>query len=855
MAREIDWANVLNIKDEPTFEEKWAASLADIGIFPTEKIYGKDIQTPTIGIEPAKWTSPEEREELRKKHRETWESFSPEKQAEITKRGREADERIALREEQEEQKRKEELARQKREAERIRLEKEKYLGVTYEEYKRRIERGWDFYPRGSTLYPRGHWTPPYSTFGGGATAPGTGYSPEYAARKKLEKEYPELADKQSRINKAIRSKEFMALSPLEQDKQHDIWAKQIRDIKDRADKKLQVEATARKKAETELQPDEVMALIKAANDGEISKGGVAYILRLQGMEDDYIDNVLDGITEPPTAVETEEIATSRAVREQKAKENELVDEWADEYPWLRLSDKKAGLFQAALEAKRRYDLDEDEQTFRQILDDGKSEFEQQQATTAQGNWVTERQDKLDVLEEKKRQWTKEFGADRAQELVDNEMITLDYLERKRAAESNEEITKDRDLMNYTIEGIKEEHSWEQALHTMGMDNREFNQNAWQFMQTMDWNKIKEQNRAFETGQTYQLSVQQEANAVRQFKKSLTKEYADLNLRINKYGLDVQTEARLAQTAAFTALERIKKLGLEEAKLEWEKIKTGQKWIFDKAYYQIDNEKARAYILKTMSDIYNNAEKLGTEQAYKKALVTNMKDTLQFKYDELAQKDVGIVVELSPELSTTLSNMPEYQDSVIKAVKSAYNEKTGKFYEPSRTEYNEVSDFLFGAEEDDDREKERFGVNLSAEDYIEQCINTFGWSDELKGWSIKNRDDPTLWNTIIAAGTANDSYISPDIEEAIKKPGWWQIDTGMGGAFRKIGETFKNWFTFTEPVAPGVEPTTRVTRTGNIATDAENILTQYDEEISRSDMRKYLSDMGHSEAEINSILGG
>ena len=211
-----------------------------------------------------------------------------------------------------------------------------------------------------------------------------------------------------------------------------------------------------------------------------------------------------------------------------------------------------------------------------------------------------------------------------------------------------------------------------------------------------------------------------------------------------------------------------------------------------------------------------------------------------------------MVELSSDTTTTLSNMPEHQDSAIKAVRAAYDDKTGKFYEPSRTEYNEVSDFLFGAEEDEEREQIRFGGNLSTEDYIEQCINTFGWSDELKGWCIKNRDDLTLWNTIIAAGTANDAYIAPEIEEAISKPG---LFGRMGRTLGGIGETLTRWFTFTEPVAPGIEPTTRVTRTGDIATDAENILTQYGEEISRSDMRKYLSDMGYSEAGINSVLGG
>ncbi len=808
MAREIDWESILNVKGKPTFEEKWKASLADIGIFPTEKIYGKDIQTPTIGMEPGDPSWP-------------------------TRVG-------ATASEMREQRRKQEEERPRREEEeRIKREKAKYGGVTYEEYKRRIQAGWRF------LGPKegfrgGKWMSPRLAAVGGGPGPRT-LSPG-------EEEYPQLANYDKEVSKFMRSKDYQSMSAGDKLNFYKTTQNDRNKIKNDIDKKLEAERLAGIKAQQELPQEYVTNIIRLANEGAISKGAVAEILK--NYPNDVRDDILAGIREPETPLEKEERLTSEEARERKRKEDELLTTFGEEYKFLGLTDKKGALYQKAVEAKDQLDLDKDKQVFKEKMEKWEQDYKNEQASTEQQNWATERQDKLDVFEEEKKQDIRDFGAEEGQRIFDNKMTTLDYLEDVRAAEAQEKLTGDKDLMNYTIAGIKEEHSWVQAIHTMGTKDKELAQSAYEFIQTFDFNKTKEETRAREFGQTYRLDVAQETAIQDRFEKSLTKEYTDLNLQIEKLGLAREIETRLAQTATFTAMMEIKKYGLAEAKQRLDGAKAAKEWIFKERYWQLDSAEAETATFKIMSDIYNDAKRVGTQQALANANIVNMENKLKLEYKKLEQKEIP-VIELSSELSTTLSNMPEHQEYAIKTVGAAYNDKTGKFYEPSRTEINEVSDFLFGAE-DEGREQIRFGVNLNTEDYVEQCLNTFGWSDGLKGWCIKNRDDPTLWNTIIATGTANDSYISPEIEETIKKTGLFgRIGKTLGG----IGETLTRWFTFTEPVAPGIEPTTRVTRTGDIATDAENILTQYGEEISRSDMRKYLSDMGYSEAGINSVLGG
>ena len=810
MANGKDWANILG---EPTFEEKWASSLADIGIFPTEKIYGKDIQTPTIGIEPT-----------------AGRGFTAEQQREINERWARID-----------REKKEEQEKRRREEE----EKRKRGGVTVEEYNRRMAE-----PENWKL-EQGRWQ--WVGLRGGY-----GTKRELTPEEKREQERNvELTNYDEEVNKYMRSNDYQSMTPGDKLNFYKTTQNDRNKLKADIDKKLADRTKAEAEADEDFPYKELLEVIKRVNTGESTSADLVTFLNYHNASETLKKDVMEEIAPPLTAVETEEILTSKALREQKRKENELVDEWAGEYPWLRLSDKKAELFVGALEAKRRYDLDEDEQGFRQILDEGKSEFEQQQATTAQGNWATERQDKLDAAEVKKEQWTEEFGADRAQELYDNEMITLDYLEKVRAAQSNETITKDRDLMNYTIAGIKEEHSWTQALHTMGLKDKEFVQSAIDFMQTMDWNKEKEETRAREFGQTYRLDVAQEAGIQNRFEQTLTKEYADLNVQIGKLGLAREVETRLAQTASFTAMERIKKLGLEEAKLELERVKTGQKWIFDRMYYQIDDEKAQAYVLKTMSDIYNNATKVGIEQALANASIANMGDQLKFDYKKLEQEaelEGASVIQISPTLSVTLGNMsPEIQNDVTRMLGTVYDEKKG-FYHPKPEEMEKITDFFFGRAEGDTRSKERFGVNLNDDEFIRGCVSQFDWSDQMKGWAITTRDKDYMWEKVIAAGIAKGVYISPEIEETIKKRGWF--DTGMGGAFRKIGETFKNWFTFTEPVAPGIETVIKATPTGNLETDAQNVLTERGGETPWSEIVSTLtnSPFNYNETEVRALFG-
>ncbi len=830
MANGIDWANILNLKGEPTFEERWASSLAEIGIFPTEKIYGKDIQTPTIGIEPGDVS-------------EGWAALSPEERERVERRNREINKRWAL--EQEENR------KRKIEEERIKREKEQYGGVTFEEYKRRIQAGWKFNPRGAVA-GGGKWITPR------LAAPAFG-APKYEAPTE-DDDYAPLTNYDKEVSKFMRTKEYNSMTPGDKLNFYKTTQNDRNKIKDGIDKKLTNKAKVEADADEDIDFAELWQVIKDVNAGRATSAELAIYLKSKKVSEDLFNSIMEEIPEPPTAVETEEIATSKAVREQKRKENELVDEWADEYPWLRLSDKKAGLFQGALEAKRRYDLDEDEQVFRQTLDTGKETFKQEQATTKHQEWGTERQDKLDALEVKKEQWTLDFGAERAQELFDNEMTTLDYLEKVRAAESNEAITKDRDLKNYTIAGIKEEHSWVQAIHTMGIKDKEFVQSAYEFVMNFDFNKVKEETRSKEFGQTYRLDVTKEAAIQDRFTKEFTLEMDRLNNKIAVDWADLELrgdiEQRISTMAMLNYTRLVKELGVREAEVEIKKLSEQREWWLQGEELRLDNEEAQLKFIETMSKIANDATKVGIQQALANASMTNMSNRLQFDYAKLAQDSINkgtSPIRISPSLSVTLGNMSsEMQDEVTRWMKTVYDEDKG-FYHPKPEEWEKINNFLFGKEEGETRPQERFGVNLDVDEYVRGCAGQFDWSDQMKGWCTVTRDKEFMWEKVEANGAELGVFIAPDIEEAIKKPGLLsRIGRTLGG----IGETLTRWFTFTEPVAPGIERVMKAIPTGNLETDAQNVLTERGGETPWSEILSTLtsSPFNYTETEVRVIFG-
>lgn len=511
-------------------------------------------------------------------------------------------------------------------------------------------------------------------------------------------------------------------------------------------------------------------------------------------------------------------------------------------------------------------------------------FRSEQAIIGQKNWETEQQNSLNEIDRQYDLDVKELGHKIATEKKDSESRRIESVGEIRAIEyrHEENVTKlgqeqADSLRDHERAIVNDKFAQGEVLHQRGVTDKEFIQDTYEFMETMQWNKDKfsESTRQFDVREENIMERfgVTEAGVTNRFEKGLAVEIGNLNLAIRKqgwteledikageqwwadYSLQNKTEERIATMAILTYALKVKELGLDEAKHWLETVKAEKGWYFKEKTLQLDNEKANVLFLKTMSDIANNAEKVGIEQALADANIDIAYKKLEFDYTELEQKAQAEgtgAIEISSDLSVTLGNMsPEIQNDVTRMIKTVYDDKKG-FYHPSDNEMIEISEFLFGAE-DENRPKDRFAVNLDKDEFIRTCTSKFNWSDEVKGWCIMTRDKEYLWQNVINAGVTKGVYISPDIEEAVSKPGWFE--TGVSKTLGKIGETFKNWFTFTEPTGAGVGLAPQVTKTGNISTDAEKILRTYGEEISRSDMHKYLFDIGYSESEINSLMGG
>jgi len=467
--------------------------------------------------------------------------------------------------------------------------------------------------------------------------------------------------------------------------------------------------------------------------------------------------------------------------------------------------------------------------------------EQAKELREQFEWEEEKRIERDKLFEEKRVWTAEFGADEATRMFDEKMRLFEFRKDVKDTDKQYELDvekfgeeKAENIRKYNLDTIAEEHSWKELLYQRGFKNEEFVETSKQFWGTLDFNKVKEEARIREAGLTYELDVRKEAGIMERFDDTLKKEYAQLDLDIEKLGLNVETEERIRTLALMNVALKTEQLGLDQAIQRFEKSEAERKEWWNKKDYELKDENANRLLKETEARIIKDAKKTNLEAAVHKENIRQFDEEMVLDYAKLAQKSIDedtLAVQISPSLSVTLGNMSsEMQADVTRMIGTVYDEKKG-FYHPKPEEMEKITSFLFGRE-GDPRPKERFGVNLDVDEFIRGCAGQFDWSDQMKGWCIITRDKEYMWKKVIARGTEIGSYISPDIEETIKKRGWFE--TGLSVAVRKAGEKVKGWFGWGEEEAPAV-------------TDFESIKTEvdalYDRTGSMADVERFLTERG------------
>lgn len=535
-------------------------------------------------------------------------------------------------------------------------------------------------------------------------------------------------------------------------------------------------------------------------------------------------------------------------------DGELVKEeagkwWEDLTPEQEIAKRKAELEtsdwyrEQALKReypKLRIPLEERQFEYKKETETREFAAEQERELREQFEWEEEKRMERDKLSEEKRVWTAEFGADEATRMFDERMRLFEFRKDVKDTDKQHELDvekfgeeKAENIRKYNLDTVAEEHSWSELLHQRGFKNREFIETSKQFWGTLDHNKAKEENRAREAGLTYELDVEKEAGIMDRFDDTLKREYAQLDLDIEKFGLDVDTEKRVRTLALMNVALKTEQLGLDQAIQEFEKREAEKEEWWNKKDYELENKDANRLLKETGARIIRDAKATDLATAIHNESIRQFDEEMELEYAELAQKSIEEetpAIAISPGLSVTLGNMsPEIQADVTRMIGTVYDEKKG-FYHPKPEEMEKITEFFFGRAEGETRPKERFGVNLDLDEIIRSCAGQFDWSDQMKGWCIITRDKDYMWKKVIARGTEIGSYISPGIDKAIEETGWFK--TGLSETVRRAGETVKGWFGWGREEAPAVtdfesiktEVDAIYNRTGSMA-DVERILTE------------------------------
>ena len=556
--------------------------------------------------------------------------------------------------------------------------------------------------------------------------------------------------------------------------------------------------------------------------------------------------------EEPAKREKPQGVQFRGVGEELVKE-EAGKWWEDLTPEQEIAKRKAELEtsdwyrEQALKReypKLRIPLEERQFEYKKETETREFAAEQERELREQFEWEEEKRIERDKLSEEKRVWTAEFGADEATRMFDERMRLFEFRKDVKDTDRQYELDvgkfgeeKAENIRKYNLDTIAEKHSWSELLHQRGFKNTEFIETSKQFWGTLDFNKAKEENRAREAGLTYELDVTKEANIMDRFDNTLKREYAQLDLDIDKFGLNVDTEERVRTLALMNVALKTEQLGLDQAIQYFKEREADRTEWWNKKENELKDKNANRLLKETEAQIIRDAKETDLATAIHRQNVREHDDKMELAYAKLdkeaEEEGVDFVLTIPPEFATTLSNLGvETQSEVMRLLKLTYDPKKGKNIFPNKTERNEVTNFLIGAE-DEEVENEKLGCNLPLEDYINACLSYYDWTDQMKAYALRLKTDNTLWRGVVNTARGLDVYtLDAESEADIEETGLFE--TGLSKVVRRAGETVKGWFGWGREEAPAV-------------TDFESIKTEvdalYDRTGSMADVERFLTERG------------
>jgi len=445
--------------------------------------------------------------------------------------------------------------------------------------------------------------------------------------------------------------------------------------------------------------------------------------------------------------------------------------------------------------------------------------------------ITAEENKVEEWRKKHEEWEKKYGADRADAMFDRVMREKEFKQEVKEADND-----------YEIEVLKESHAWKESMFNMGFKDREFIELSKQFYDTLDFNKEKEKTRAKEAGIKLEFDKEKEANVMDRFDKSFDLECKALDLEVKKFGLDRDKEKRISTMAILNFGLDVKRLGLDEAIQKFKAAEAKKEWYWREKEFPLKQSNAMAYYKQVMHNITQDAKEFGLKVAIHKENIRQSIADMEYKYKALEQKGETQKIEITGDTAVALDSLgPKKKDLAVKAIAASAG------YQPTTTELQRIYNVILGEEEEiSEEDKKKLPVNLPLDEFIVDIMKKPTLSQKTKGWLIRARKDPYLWEGFVDEAIREGKYLGPGEEE--KTEGSSLLSTLMTPLTfgPTVVKKIKHWWRGKEPeVKPEIS-----------AEDAaREILTNLGLGTTRAQLRGALRNRGYSEEEIDRVIRG
>jgi len=455
--------------------------------------------------------------------------------------------------------------------------------------------------------------------------------------------------------------------------------------------------------------------------------------------------------------------------------------------------------------------------------------------------------------EKKRQWTKEFGAKRADAMFDQKMRGLKYESDVADTDRTHKLNVEKfgeekadNMRTYQLDDLKEKHAWKETLFDMGFKKEEFVEKTAEFWATLTETKEEREERARQYDTTEERLREQDARAMDEFEKNLKLEYKQLDLDVKQFGLNTEIEARVAKMALLDFGLDVKKYGLDEAIHKFEVADADKKWYWREKEWPLKEKEAETKYKEVMHRVTQDAKKFGLDEAIHKENIRQFDEKMRMDWAKLDEKEKKTVAfDCFDKLTTTCIGFSDTEKNELTQTWKALFNKEGQIVEPAMGDRNRAEDFVVGAEtadtDDEPRTKEELPVNMNESDYVRAVLQTTTFNRKQKAWLLWKRFTPMFWEGMQrTAGTlGNLSVVSPDIVSEEKPETHWFFKPA-----ERALEKAKQWWTG--------EKSEETKSTGNIREDVNTFLGEYGMDQTPEGIRKFLIGLGWKDDQINAL---